>query len=261
MSSAGTDVQNSHALRSSATRPTGEDYLSPTFRAADTYSNVFSIMISRKVEGYDERVGRNGGSADYTVISASPSDWRFKLAGRYDGQPVSRGELDMRDGGRCSIREDTKGQCQPYLEASGLTYNPYLWGVPPKSLTEGMTWRVDLPQAWEMGGASGTQKVTVVHVDPRRVAVTLLREGSGQGFFSESDAKTVQLTRAGQTETFDVIPGVSHWRGYTTFVKGVIFNDELTVTRDDELRGADGKSVIAVTRRIMLLNASPFPTL
>ena len=243
--------------------PTGDDYLTPSFSAGQTYSNVFSILNSRKAAGYDEHAGRNGGSADYTVVSASATVWRFRSAGRYDGQPEGRHESELREGGRtyCSAGADSKDKCQPYLEASGLTYNPTLWGVPPKRLAEGMTWTVDMPQAWEMGGKNGVQTVTVIRLDPRTDTVTLLREGRGEGFYSESDANTVQLSRGGQTESFDVTPGTSHWKGYTTFVKGVVFNDELTVTRDDVLRGKDGATVNAATRRIMLLNASPFPTL
>jgi hypothetical protein len=240
--------------------PTGDDYLTPRFNAGQTYSNVFSILSSKKAVGYDEYAKRNGGSADYTVLSANPKVWHFKSAGRYDGQPTHQGESELREAGRmyCSIRT---GQCAPYLEASGLTYNPTLWGVPPNRLAVGMTWKVDLPQAWEMGGKNGVQTVTVIRLEPRTAAVTLLREGSGEGFYSEGDPNTVQLSRGDQTESFEVTPGTAHWRGYTTFVKGVVFNDELTVTRDDVLRGKDGKTVNAATRRIMLLNAAPFPTL
>jgi hypothetical protein len=252
-----------HKQRASAQLPTGDDYLTPNFSAGQTYSNVFSILSSRKAEGYDEHAGRNGGSADYTVLSASPTVWRFNSAGRYDGQPTEHHESELRESGRiaCSAHADRKDRCEPYLEASGLTYNPILWGVPPKRLVQGMTWKVDMPQAWEMGGKNGVQTVTVMRLDPRTGSVTLSREGSGEGFYSEGDANTVQLNRDGQTVSFDVTPGTSHWKGYTTFVKGVVFNDELTVTRDDVLRGKDGKTVNAATRRIMLLNASPFPTL
>jgi hypothetical protein len=70
------------AADKSAKPLTGEDYLTPTFIAGQTYSNVFSILSSRKAEGYDERAGRNGGSADYAVLAASPAVWRLKAAAR-----------------------------------------------------------------------------------------------------------------------------------------------------------------------------------
>ena len=63
----------------------GDEYLIPHFSAGQTFSNVFSILNSRKTEGYDERAGRNGGSADYVVLAASPAAWRFNAVGRYDG--------------------------------------------------------------------------------------------------------------------------------------------------------------------------------
>jgi len=247
---------------------TGDDYLTPNFHPGQTYSNVFSILSSRKAEGYDEHAGRNGGSADYTVLSSNATVWRFKVMERYDGQPAEHPrESEMRDAGRthCHVNADGKDECQPYLDASGLTYNPALWGVPPKQLTAGMSWKVDIRQAWELGGKNGVETVTVVRVDPLTRTATLMREGTGEGFYTEGvgyeEASTVQLSHKGQTESFDVTPGITHWKGYTTFVKGIVFSDELLVTRDDVLRGKDGKTVNAAGRRIMLLNASPFPTL
>ena len=246
---------------------TGDDYLTPTFISGQSYSNVFSILNSRKAEGYDERAGRNGGSADYTVVAASAAVWRFKAAWRYDGQPAEHDqEVELREAGRtyCDVTGG-KSECQPSLEASGLTYNPAIWGIPPKRLIAGMSWKLDIRQAWELGGKNGVQTVTVVHVDPLTCTATLMREGTGEGFYSQGptsgEPSTVQLSRNGQSESFDVTPGISHWRGYTTFVKGIVFSDELLVTRDDVLHGKDGKTVSVAGRRIMLLNAAPSPTL
>jgi hypothetical protein len=79
---------------------TGDDYLTPTFIAGQSYSNVFSLLNSRKAEGYDEPAGRNDGSADYTVVAASAAVWRFKAAWRYDGQPAKHDqEVELRDAG------------------------------------------------------------------------------------------------------------------------------------------------------------------
>ena len=247
----------------SAEVPTGDDYLVPRFRAGQTFSNVFSILRSMKADGYDEHVSRNGGSADDTVLSIRPSAWRFSSTWRYDGQAGGHDEEELRDGGRtyCSVNVGAQDKCSPYLEASGLTYNPTLWGVPPKQVIQGMKWNVDLKQAWELGGKNGTQMVTVIRVDPLTDTVTLMREGTSEGGFSESDANTIQLSHADQTEKFDIVPGASHWKGYTTFVKGIVFSDELLVTRSDVLHAKNGKTVNAIERRIMLLNSSPFPTL
>jgi hypothetical protein len=59
---------------------------------------------------------------------------------------------------------------------------------------------------------------------------------------------------------FDLLPGASHWQGYTTFTKGVVISDELVVTRTDTLRSNEGKEIVAHERRNMLLNAAPSPT-
>ncbi|GLQ92462.1 hypothetical protein [Dyella acidisoli] len=237
--------------------------LTPQLKVGQTYSNVFSILRSIKAPGYDEQARRNGGSADYTVVASAPAEWRFNSAWSYDGQQAGEDQEALRDGGRtyCSIKEGATDQCKPYLEASGLLYNPAIWGVPPQHIAEGMTWKVDLKQPWELGGKDGMETVTVIRVDARTGSVTLMREGHATGSYGESDPATVRLTHDGKTETFAVAPGASHWKGYTTFLKGIVFNDQLLVTRDDVLRGKDGKELKATERRIMLLNAAPFPTL
>lgn len=244
--------------------PTGDDYLTPSFSTGQTFSNVFSIMRSIKADGYAEDAGRNGGSADYTVLSTSPAAWRLGSTWRYDGESGGHHEEELRDAGRtyCALKADGKNKCQPYLEGSGLVYNPTMWGAPPKQLSQGMHWKVDLQQPWELGGPGGTETVTVIRVDSLTHTATLMREGTAaDGFFSENDASTMQLSRNGQTESFEVTPGTAHWKGYATFVKGVVFSDELLITRDDVLRGKDGKTMKATERRIMLLNAAPYPTL
>lgn len=241
----------------------GGRYLTPQFSSGQTFSNVFSILRSIKADGYDEHASRNGGTADYTVLSANADSWSAKLGWRYDGQPGGDGTGELRNNGRTFCQRDVGGKtsCNPYLEGSGLAYNAAVWGIPPKQLAPGMSWTVDLKQAWELGGSNGTEKVTVVSVDPQTDTAVLLREGTSEGFFAESDAHTVQLSHDGQTEVLDVKPGPSHWKGYTTFVKGVVFSDELVVMRNDVLTSKNGRSVNATERRVMLLNAAPFPTL
>lgn len=216
-----------------------------------------------KADGYDERATRNGGSADYKVLSADANTWIADVAWRYDGRPGGMGREEFRNGHGtfCQLSADGKPSCNAYVEGSGLSYNPEIWGTPPKSLAQGTSWTVELKQAWELGGSNGTGKVTVIRVDPQTDTAILLREGTSEGFFADSDAHTVQLNQNGHPEDFDIKPGTSHWKGYTTFVKGVVFSDELVVTRDDVLIGKSGRMVNAKERRVMLLNAAPFPTL
>lgn len=236
--------------------------LVPHFVPGQTYGTVFSIMRSIKADGYDEYAGRNGGSADYTIITARPDVWHMRLAWRYDGRNTGGAEVILRDGGRtyCTLTADGKEDCQPALDGSGLVYNPLLWGPPPKTLAAGTTWKVDIKPAWELGGANGSEQVTVISVEAARGAVVLMREGTAEGLFGEGESNKRQLTRDGQTETLDLIPGKSHWKGYTTIVQGVIFSDELLVTRDSTLRSKSGEQVPATERWIMLLNAAPYPT-
>jgi hypothetical protein len=232
------------------------DYLTPHFQAAVTYSNVFSISRSIKADGYDELVGRNGGSADYAVTAANPP-WRFRMAYRYDGQPAGAEDYELRDDGRTACND---GKCAAYTDASGLVYNPALWGLPPKRLIVGDHWKVSIAEPWELGGSQGAETITVIRLDPKSGTVTLMREGSSEGGFLD-ERKQIKMKREGKTVELQLIPGLSHWRGYTTFARGIVISDELVVNRVDSLKQENGEKIAAVERRIMLLNASPAPTL
>ncbi|GEM_PF-2071956 len=233
------------------------DYLTPRFQAAGTYSNVFSISRSIKADGYDELVGRNGGSADYAVTATNSASWKFRMAYRYDGRPVGVEDYELRDGGRTACND---GKCAPQTDASGLIYNPTLWGLPPKHLLIGGHWKVSITEPWELGGSKGEETITVIRLDSKSGTVTLMREGSSEGAFAD-EIKQIKMKREGKTVELQLIPGVSRWKGYTTFAKGVVMSDELVVNRLDTLKQEDGKEIAAVERRIMLLNASPTPTL
>jgi|HubBroStandDraft_1064217.scaffolds.fasta_scaffold00622_21 hypothetical protein len=236
--------------------------LTPQFAPGQTYSNVFSILHSLTADGYDESARRNGGSADYTVLASDPQSYRLHVQYRYDGRPRGDGEVRVVDDGRTNCHQRNGAEdCEPYLDGSGLVYNPLLWGPPPRQLKSGMSWTVTIKPAWELGGAEGVQKVTVVSVDAATGTVVLLREGESQGLFGEGETPQRQLTRGGKEESVTLTAGTAHWRGYTTIVKGVIFSDALLVTRDDTVRDAAGASAPARERWIMLLNAAPFPTL
>jgi hypothetical protein len=236
---------------------TGADYLTPRFRSAATYSNVFSISRSIKADGYDELVGRNGGSADYAVTDAKPTSWHFQLTYRYDGQPAGTQDLEIRDGGRTACGD---GKCTRATDASGLIFNPGLWGLPPRHLQVGRQWKVSLSEPWELGGSKGEEIITIVRLDAKSETVTLMREGSSEGPFAD-EIKQIKMRRDGKLVEMQLIPGASRWRGYTTFSRGIVMSDELLVNRLDTLRQEDGKEIAAIERRIMLLNASPEPTL
>ncbi len=247
----------------SAEAADGAAFLAPHFVQGQTYSTVFSILHSTRAQGFEELARRNGGSADYTVLASDAHGWRLRLAYRYDGRPPGEAVTVARDAGRtnCNVDATGKEDCQPYLDGSGLVYNPLLWGDPPARLTPGMSWKVNIAPAWELGGVNGVERVTVVSVDSATGTVVLLREGESSGLFGEGESAQRKLTREGKEEAVTLTAGKAHWKGYTTVVKGVIFSDSLLVTRDDTVQGANGAAVPATERWIMLLNAAPYPTL
>ena len=245
-----------------AKSPSESVHLRPTFAAGQMYSNVFSILHSIKADGYDELTRRNGGSADYTAVAAGPDVWRFELAYRYDGSPAAKASIELRENGtvQCVLKAEGKQECQPYHDGSGLAFNLGMWGTPPPHLAAGMSWTVALKDAWELGGANGTEKVTVVSTDPATDTVVLMREGSATGF-NDGEPQQTKLTHNGQEETLEKVPGLAHWKGYGVFVKGIVFADSLLVTRDLALKDQNGKSIPAAERWIMLLNSAPYPSL
>jgi hypothetical protein len=111
-----------------AAGPVGESYLLPQFRPGETSASVFSISRSVRADGFDELVRRNGGSADYLAIESSAGSWGFRAIYRSDGQPAQEEVGYFREGGRSYCANSA---CNRYLDASGLLYNPALWGTPP----------------------------------------------------------------------------------------------------------------------------------
>lgn len=235
------------------------DFLVPRPTLGEHYSNVFSIASAIKADGFDIRVGRNSGSADYTVTQVVPDGTAtYAVNGVYDGMPANdgRGIAVTRDGGATSC---WNGTCRTYTDASGLIYNRLLWGDPPAHLKVGMHWRVRIPQAWELG-QPGVQTVTVIRVDATEGTVTLKREGSAIGAFANEPA-TVELVKDGKQYTLTDAPGRARWSGYTTFRHGIVQSDELLVVRSDVLHSPQFGAVKATRRRYMLLNAAPYSTL
>jgi hypothetical protein len=246
-------VVSSMTAVASAAAQKGSQYLDPQLMPDRDYSNVFSISRSVRADGYDELVRRNGGSADYSISSATAGSLQFRIAYRYDGQPAAEGSGEIRENGRTTCNN---GKCAPNTDASGPVYNPALWGTPPQLLYLGQKWLVRMNEPWELGGRNSTETVTVVGLDSKTATATLMREGASEGFFLD-EPKQLSLTRDAKTFVFDLIPGTAHWCGYTTFRRGVVVSDELVVTRADTLRSSEGTEIVAHERRIMLLNAAP----
>jgi hypothetical protein len=107
-----------------ATQPT---HLAPVFHAGERFDNVFSRTIAYHAAGFDENVRRVSGSASYTVLDGSATQPRLRIDYRYDGLQQGSGTVEFRDGGAISC---FNGKCAPNTDASGLAWNPRLWGTP-----------------------------------------------------------------------------------------------------------------------------------
>jgi len=230
-------------------------YLIPKLRTGEMLSNIFSRTISYKPEGADEAVWRASGTAIYTVVDNSAANLSLDGQFRYDGRPQSTGKTVIKDGGKTLCYKE---KCGLNTDASGLLYNPFLWGNPNGALKSGATWDVSISESWELG-PPGKETVTVISVDPVNHSVTLKREGSGEGFFAD-EAKQIHVNKEGKSYLVDVVPGKSHWIGYTIFREGVVMSDELLVERSVTLVSKELGNLPAAQREYILLNAMPSPS-
>ena len=226
--------------------------LTPTFRAGASFGNVFSRTVDVQAPGFDEAVHRVSGTATYRVTDAAAAPPRLRIDYRYDGRPAGNGAVELPDGGATNCYD---GKCAPNTDASGLAYNPRLWGPAPAKLKPGQHWTVDFAAPWELGPA-GRQTVTVVALDPTSHTVTLEREGSGDGAWL-GDAAPLALIRNGRSYPVTRQGGRTHWQGYTTFRDGIVLNDELVSTRTVTLASPQLGRIEAAERQYILLNAMP----
>lgn len=231
-------------------------YFTPHTAPGEQFGTVFSIARSIKGDGFDELVGRNGGAAVDTAISDRADTLTFSAIARYDGQPDLHGIDELSNHGKTDC---FSGMCRTYTDASGLIYNELLWGKPPSTIKVGATWTVDIRQRWEMGPPA-EQRITVVRIDPVARMVTLLREGQGTGL-RLGESNQIPIKKDGKTYQVDVVPGPSHWKGYTTFRAGFVDSDELVVERPLILVSKELGKLKASEHMYMLLNAMPADSL
>ncbi len=227
-------------------------YFKPQLKPGETYTNVFSKTISIKGKGFKEIVSRISGSASDTVVDANPDNPVFHGTDRYDGFAEGASKYELRDGGKtyCS-----KGKCITDAESSGLSFNPLLWGTPPRDLKPGMTWKITIAQSWELG-PPGTETVRVVSLNPVNYVVMLDRWGNGSGESDSEDAHMAHITVGDQTAVATIVPGPSRWSGQTVFRHGIILSDVILIERPVTLVSKLGKFE-GVEREYTLLNAMP----
>lgn len=226
--------------------------LTPVLHAGDRFGNVFSRTIAVQATGFDDAVHRVSGTAAYRVVDAKVTPPQLRIDYLYDGRPAGSGTVALPDEGATNCYD---GRCMPNTDASGLAYNPLLWGRAPATLRVGQRWTVDIGAPWELGPA-GRQTVTVVAFDPANHTVSLEREGSGDGPWL-GDAPQLTLTRGNRSYQVTRQPGRAHWHGRTTFRDGIVLSDELMSVRPVSLTSAQLGRVEGVERQYILLNATP----
>lgn len=240
------------ATGSAATPSTTAAALTPSLHAGDVFGNVFSRTIALQAPGFDDAVRRVSGTASYRVVDATATPPRLRIDYLYDGRPAGSGSVALPDEGATNCYD---GKCAPNTDASGLAYNPLLWGRAPATLRVGQHWTVEIKSPWELGPA-GRQTVTVVAFDPASHTVSLEREGSGNGPWL-GDASQLTLTRGDRSYAVARQPGRAHWHGRTTFRDGIVLSDELISTRPVTLTSAQLGRIEGVERQYILLNATP----
>ncbi|MGH9760107.1 MAG: hypothetical protein ACREAC_04600, partial [Blastocatellia bacterium] len=206
---------------------TSPSFFLPHLTAGDRVSQIFSRSLSVKVDGFPEKVSRTSGSATYVVKTVDSSRISLDVLYRYDGRVAGRSPIQYDLKTLDTIGDD--GKAVPATDASGLLFNPLLWGTPATTLKPGLSWTVDIGRKWELGPA-GSQTVKVISADPANHTVTLMREGHGSGLF-DGEKDTFQLPVDGREQTASITPGESHWFGYTTFRDGIVMSDALLVER------------------------------
>jgi len=222
------------------------------FAPGELHSDIFSLMISLRGPGIPETVRRVAGSATYAITRGGPRVITMQTCWRYDG--LARGEgssTDEIDTGTLTPLHD--GKPTPDRDASGLTYNPWLWGTPPAHLAIGTHWTARIPQAWELGPAA-TQDVRVVDVSDGGHRIVLTRSGEGLGPLA-SDGRGASILLAGRAVHMRIVPhGPARWRGQTFVHDGIVSADDALAERKVDLIAPDGRRYRADERRIMLLN-------
>lgn len=242
-----------HLIINAQTRAktSSRSYLTHDFTAGERFGTLFSRTIAVHSDDFPPAVFRVSGTGNYTVTGGNAQQPEFAAAFLYDGRPEDNSKISFKDAGSTLVYN---GNPATNTDASGLAYNPFLWGIPPATLVKGSSWEVDIPQPWELGGA-GHQKIEVVEAHPAGQLIRLKREGDGEGFFA-GDPHEMDILKDGKRLRVKVLPGKHHWTGYTTFKNGIIISDELMVVRPLTLK-TDSLEFSAVQRQYILLNQMP----
>ncbi|HEX5209409.1 MAG TPA: hypothetical protein VFW10_16660 [Steroidobacteraceae bacterium] len=227
-------------------------YLAPHLEVGESLSSVFSKAVAITGPGFQDVVKRISGTSDEVVRAIHGNEIIFNGSGVYDGRPAQKWiHRRLKDG----ITDCWNGQCNVNDQTSGTIFNRYLWGNAPRDIHVGASWAVVIAKPWEIG-PQGSEQVRVLRLDPLNHVITLTREGSGAGPSSDDAYKnTITITTSiGKTLDVRVVPGESHWTGYTTVRKGVIIADEILVERHVTLIAGTGQRFEGEQRTYTLEN-------
>jgi hypothetical protein len=228
-------------------------YLAPNLKIGQSLSSVFSKAIAITGPGFQDLVKRISGSGEDVVTAIHGKEITFDSSALYDGRPAQKGIYKRLEDG---ITDCWNGQCAINDETSGTIFNRYLWRNAPQDVYAGASWAVTIPKPWEIG-PRGSEHVRVLRLDPLNREITLAREGSGAGPSSDDSAyknRVTIVTAAGKTLEVRIVPGESHWRGYTTVREGVIVADEILVERHVTLIASTGQRFEGEQRSYTLEN-------
>lgn len=227
-------------------------YLAPHLKVGQRLSSVFSKAVAITGPGFQDVVKRISGTGDEVVAAIHGTEIIFNGSGVYDGRPPQKWiHKRLPDG----ITDCWNAQCAVNDQTSGTLFNRYLWGEAPRDLRVGTSWAVAIAKPWEIG-PRGSERVRVLRLDPLNRVITLTRKGSGTGPSSD-DANTSKITittTAGKTLEVRIVPGESHWTGYTTVREGVIVADEILVERHVTLVATTGQRFEGEQRSYTLEN-------
>ncbi len=226
--------------------------LQTNVRASDRFDTVFSRTIAFQVEGFDPYVRRVSGTGAYRVLGVTSDEIVTASSFLYDGSPLSEGETAIKDGGRTVC---WKGACSASTDASGLSFNPLLWGSPKGTLRVGQTWQVDITVPWELGPA-GKQVVRVVSMDAANDSVTLERSGKGYGD-TANEIRKLTLIKDSKPYPAELSVGKATWKGLTTFRRGIVVSDELLLERPVTVSITANGTAAGSERQYILLSSAP----
>jgi hypothetical protein len=214
-------------------------YFTPAVKPGERIDTIFSKAVAITGTDFDPVVRRISGTGSYEIEAVTPNEITGFERYLYDGRPPGSGRVVIRDHGMTDC--DAHGKCRTNDSTSASLFDSLLWGPVPDDIAVGNTWDVKVKTSWEIG-PPGTEKVSVVRLDPGLGQVTLVRRGHGAGRSSDDAVLGVFVVVShGHAFRVKLKPGAATWEGRATFIRGVTVADEIMLTRPVELTSVSGR--------------------